>query len=65
MGWQMLPVVVLLSSLVGALVGIALVLFSGRSRQQPIPFGPFLAAAGWVTLLWGNDLVHIQNHLFL
>ncbi len=56
LGWQMLPVVILLSSLVGALVGIALILFRGRDRSIPIPFGPYLAAAGWLSLLWGEDL---------
>jgi leader peptidase (prepilin peptidase)/N-methyltransferase len=56
-GWQALPAVVLLSSLVGASLGIALVLLRGRDHNQPMPFGPFLAAAGWLTLLWGNDII--------
>ena len=56
-GWQALPVVVLFSSLVGAVLGIALILFRGRDHSQPMPFGPFLASAGWLTLLWGNDIV--------
>lgn len=56
MGWQALPVVILLSSVVGAVVGIGLILFLGRDRQLPIPFGPYLAAAGWITLLWGSDI---------
>ena len=56
LGWQMLPLVVLLSSLVGAIVGVLLML-TGRSRHQPMPFGPFLAAAGWIALLWGQDIV--------
>lgn len=56
MGWQMLPVIILLSSAVGALVGISLILFRGRDRNIPIPFGPYLAAAGWIALLWGHDL---------
>ena len=56
-GWQALPVVVLLSSLVGAVLGIALVLLHGRDRNLPMPFGPFLAVAGWLTLLWGNDII--------
>jgi leader peptidase (prepilin peptidase)/N-methyltransferase len=57
LGWRMLPLVVLTSALVGALVGIALILFAGRGRQVPIPFGPYLAAAGWVALLWGEPIV--------
>ena len=53
MGWQMLPLILLLSALAGAVVGIALILFRGRDRNQPIPFGPYLAAAGWIALMWG------------
>lgn len=56
MGWQQLPVIILLSSLVGAVVGISMVLFRGHDRNIPIPFGPYLAAAGWLALLWGDDL---------
>lgn len=57
LGWQALPVVILLSSLVGAVVGIAMILALGRDRNIPIPFGPYLAAAGWLALLWGDELV--------
>ena len=56
LGWQMLPLVVLLSSLIGAVVGITLVLVRGRDRQIPIPFGPYLAAAGLVALVWGEQI---------
>ncbi len=57
LGWQMLPLILLLSAGVGALVGIALILARRRGRDIPIPFGPYLAGAGWVALLWGHDLV--------
>ncbi len=57
MGWQMLPLIVILSSLVGAVLGIGLVLLKGRDHQQPLPFGPFLAIAGWIALLWGPGIV--------
>ncbi|MGB5442183.1 MAG: A24 family peptidase [Gammaproteobacteria bacterium] len=57
LGWQVLPVVILCSSVVGAVIGITLILFKGRDHGQPMPFGPFLAAAGWITLLWGNDFI--------
>ena len=57
LGWQLLPLVILLSAVVGAVVGGALIAFRGRDRQVPMPFGPFLAAAGWVALLWGRELV--------
>ncbi len=56
LGWQALPIVILLSSLVGAVVGILLITVQGRDRQTPIPFGPYLAAAGWIALLWGEQI---------
>ena len=56
LGWQLLPQVILLSSLVGAAVGISLVLLRGRDRQVPIPFGPYLAVAGLIALLWGEQI---------
>ena len=56
LGWQMLPLVILLSSIVGALVGIALIAFAGHGRDKPIPFGPYLAVAGAIALLWGKDI---------
>ncbi len=57
LGWQSLPVVVLLSSLIGAVVGVSLILVRGQDRNIPIPFGPYLAAAGFVAMLWGQDIV--------
>ena len=57
LGWQSLPLVLLLASLVGAIVGIALILLRGRDRNIPIPFGPYLAAAGWIALIWGDALL--------
>lgn len=56
-GWQALPVIVLLSSVAGALVGGGLMLARGHDRNVPIPFGPYIAMAGWVSLLWGEALV--------
>ncbi|MEH6585382.1 MAG: A24 family peptidase [Halioglobus sp.] len=56
MGWQALPLIILLSSLVGAVVGIGLMLLKNRGKEIPIPFGPYLAAAGWIALLWGDSL---------
>jgi leader peptidase (prepilin peptidase) / N-methyltransferase len=56
MGWQALPVIILLSSVVGAVVGITLIVVRGRDRNIPIPFGPYLATAGWITLMWGEDI---------
>lgn len=59
LGWQALPMVLLLASLVGAIVGITLILLRGRDRNIPIPFGPYLAAAGWLVLLWGDQLITV------
>lgn len=56
-GWQHLPVVILLSSFVGAIVGVTLLTIQGKDKSQPIPFGPYLAAAGWLTLLYGDWIV--------
>jgi leader peptidase (prepilin peptidase)/N-methyltransferase len=56
LGWQMLPQIVLVSSLVGALAGVGMILLRGRDRSRPIPFGPYLAVAGFVALLWGPQL---------
>ena len=56
LGWQMLPLTILLSSLVGAVVGISLMTFARHGRNVPIPFGPYLAAAGAIALVWGKPL---------
>ncbi len=64
MGWQALPMIIILSSLSGALLGSYLVL-RGRDRNQPIPFGPYLAIAGWVTLMWGDQLTAFYFHIVL
>jgi len=56
LGWQALPAVILLSTLVGSIIGIFLILFKQHDRSHPIPFGPYLAVAGWIALLWGNEI---------
>ncbi|MBV1880037.1 MAG: A24 family peptidase [Pseudomonadales bacterium] len=53
-GWKTLPIIIVGSSMVGALVGITLILVLGRDKNIPIPFGPYLAAAGWIAMLWGD-----------
>lgn len=55
-GWQLLPVTILLSSIVGAAAGLSLILFAGHKRQIPIPFGPYLAGGGLITLFWGHAI---------
>ena len=59
MGWQALPVIILLSSAVGAVIGIGLIVLRGRDRNIPIPFGPYLAIAGWIAFLWGERITNI------
>jgi len=61
LGWQYLPIIILLSSLVGAVIGISMVIIVKKDRNIPIPFGPYLAAAGWLALLWGKEI----NALYL
>lgn len=56
LGWQVLPFAILLSSLVGAMVGVALIVLARHGRNVPIPFGPYLAAAGVIALFWGKPL---------
>ena len=56
LGWQLLPQIVLVSSLIGAIVGISLVVARGRDHQIPIPFGPYLAGAGLIALFWGEQI---------
>ncbi len=55
-GWQLLPLLILMASVVGAIIGISLMLFKNHQREQGIPFGPYLAIAGWITLLWGDGI---------
>ena len=58
LGWQMLPAIILLSSVVGATVGITLIVATRHGRNVPIPFGPYLAAAGVIALFWGASITH-------
>ena len=63
LGWPMLPAIILLSSVVGAVVGISLIIFARQGRNVPIPFGPYLAAAGGIALFWGEAIT--QRYLGL
>jgi leader peptidase (prepilin peptidase)/N-methyltransferase len=59
LGWKMLPAIVLVSSAVGAIIGIGLIVFQGRDRATPLPFGPYLAIAGGIALFAGPSLVKL------
>lgn len=56
LGWQFLPQILLVSAVVGAISGLGMILFLGRDKAVPIPFGPYLAAAGWIAMLWGDEI---------
>ena len=57
LGWSVLPLIILLSSLVGAVIGVVMIALRGHDRNIPIPFGPYLAIAGWIALMWGGQIV--------
>lgn len=65
LGPGMLLPIILLSAGVGSMVGIGMILILGRDKQLPIPFGPYLAAAGWIAMLWGQDLLQFWSRLML
>jgi leader peptidase (prepilin peptidase) / N-methyltransferase len=64
LGWQMLFAIILIAASVGAIVGLSLIAIRRQHRAAPIPFGPFLAAAGWLVLMWGQPLVSSYLGLF-
>ena len=57
LGWQMLPLVILLSSSVGAVTGLLMIGLKRHKSSQPMPFGPFIALAGWVAMMWGEQII--------
>ena len=61
LGWQYIPLIILLSSLVGAIIGVSMIILVKSDHNIPIPFGPYLAAAGWLALIWGDQI----NGLYL
>lgn len=65
LGWQVLPLIIILSSVLGSLVGIGLVIFSGHQKNKPIPFGPYLATAGWIALMFGDQLTQMYLNLMI
>lgn len=62
-GWQMLPLILVVSSLVGAIIGIGLIVLFKQGRNIPIPFGPYLAGGGLIALFWGHELTQQYLHL--
>jgi leader peptidase (prepilin peptidase)/N-methyltransferase len=58
LGWKVLPVIIILSAATGAVLGLLMIALRGRDRSAPIPFGPYLAAAGWLAMMYGDSLVN-------
>jgi leader peptidase (prepilin peptidase) / N-methyltransferase len=63
LGWKLLPLVILVSAATGAILGISMIVLRGRDRAAPMPFGPYLAAAGWLAMMYGEGLVNGYLHL--
>ena len=62
LGWEMLPLIILLSSVVGAVAGLTLMATGRLQKDKPMPFGPFIAAAGWIAMIWGRDILDFYTH---
>lgn len=58
LGWQQLPMIIMMSAVVGAAINITMIVARGKDRSIPIPFGPYLAAAGWITMIWGEKIMN-------
>ena len=65
LGWKMLPVIILMAAVVGAVTGILMIVTKRHERSVPIPFGPYLAAAGWIAMLWGTEIVNWYLELMM
>jgi len=63
LGWKLLPLVIILSAATGAVLGILMIVLRGRDRSAPMPFGPYLAAAGWIAMMYGDALVNGYLHV--
>ncbi len=64
MGWENLPMIIILSSFVGAIIGVAGIIIMGKDKNKPIPFGPYLAIAGWIAFFWGEEIFQSYLQLF-
>ncbi len=65
LGWQQLPIIVLLASLIGMIFGLTHMIIKRQYKSMPLPFGPYLAVAGWISLIWGGDILHLYLHNFM
>ena len=62
LGWLSLPLIIFMSAVVGAIVGLGMIVFLKHDKRIPIPYGPYLAAAGWITMLWGSEISTAYHH---
>lgn len=62
LGWQMLPLVIILSAFIGAFIGVSLIIISGRDKSTPMPFGPYLSIAAFIALPWGDYINETYLH---
>lgn len=65
MGWQLIPLIVVLSAFTGAVIGISLMLIKGNSKSAPMAFGPYLAVAGWIAFFWGGTIMDSYSALLM
>lgn len=65
LGWQQLPVIILLASVIGMIFGLTHMAMKRQWKSVPLPFGPYLAFAGWISLMWGNDILQLYVHKFM
>ena len=63
LGWQMIPVVILISSVLGTIIGCCAIIFAGRDRNIPLAFGPYLCVSGWIAMYWGDNLLSLMQYL--
>ena len=65
LGWQQLPIIILLASIIGMIFGITHMIIKHHYKSTPLPFGPYLAFAGWISLIWGGDILHLYLRYFM
>jgi leader peptidase (prepilin peptidase)/N-methyltransferase len=64
LGWQLLPIIILLASISGVIIGVSYMIIKHEYKSVPLPFGPYLSVAGWVSLMWGNEFLSLYLHAF-
>jgi leader peptidase (prepilin peptidase)/N-methyltransferase len=65
LGWQQLPIIILLASVIGLIFGLTHLIIKHQFKSMPLPFGPYLAFAGWISLIWGEDILHFYLRYFI